>query len=323
MTHPMHKAGRLLLGLLWLAGCTTAPLPGLEQELRRLERPVLLADLEQTAGDLQGDERLDRARLELVPGSAAAPRPLADGWLLTLDREGQKWLCWLKLQQAASGSEPGVGSAELLAAGRELQVLDQAGDRVLVLEHEAGPPDVRRLVDARPGKGREILAEDSADRLRVSEEGHVLYQAEGQAPKHFVEGPGSWHLEQARRIQRQGSGWSLGKPQPAETPYRCLTRFVEAARAGNWSRAKREVVLERLLALPGGGFSRELAASLRLTAPALLEKNRPLQAPPQGPLLRFGDLAGHSAWRVQFEERRDSAGQAAWKLVRLQTVEKP
>jgi hypothetical protein len=140
---------------------------------------------------------------------------------------------------------------------------------------------------------------------------------------HFREEPGSWHLERSRQILRQGSGWQLGKAVDAETPYRCLVRFVQAARAGRWGRARDEVVLERLLALPGGGYSRELAASLRLSAPALLDGDRPLKAPAQGEILRFEDLAGHAAWRVRFEERLGSGDQSLWKLVRLETVEKP
>lgn len=311
-----------VIGLCWLlAGCASTPLPGLEQELRRLERPVLLADLEQTAGDLGRGPEPDRARLALVPGLVGDPLPLEPGWLLTLEREERLWLCWLAAPRHTG--EHSAGQAELLSAGQELKVLDLLPDRVLVLEHDSGPAGQRRLVACVPGRGREVLAEAPADRLRPGADGSRLLLAEERPAPHFRESAGSWHLEQQRPILRRGSGWELGKAEPAETPYRSLVRFVAAARDNRWRLARREVVLEKLLALPGGGFSRELAASLRLGTPALLEPNRPLLAPPQGEILRFGDVAGHSAWRVRIEPRQGRDGLEQWKLVRLETVEKP
>ncbi|MCA9783062.1 MAG: hypothetical protein KC518_05725 [Candidatus Cloacimonetes bacterium] len=307
---------RLLAALLLFVGCARTPLPGIDQELRRLERPVLLADLEQTSRELLGEAVSDRARLALVPGMQGQALPHADGWLVTLEREDRLWFCWL-------GAGKTSGRAELLASGRQVRLLDFSDSRALVWEEDNSSPARNRLVEVRPGGGREILSEDLPDRLRLDSEGKQLLQASGESSAPFVEAEGSWHLEQTRPILRHGAGWSLGKAEDAETPYRSLCRFVAAARSGAWSKAKREVVLERLLALPGGGYSRELAASLRLSAPALLEKNRPLKAPSQGELRRFQDLAGHAAWRVELQVFQDSRGRSQWKLVRLQTVEKP
>ncbi len=299
----MMKHILLALGLVWLGSCAPKPMPPLRESLAQRADPVELADLERTALDLSGTSA-DRERLALLEGLQGEPLSHAGGWLLSLQRDGEQQQVWLA---------PG-GRAELLAHGRSARLVDLQGDRVLLLEDRT--VGFSRLL-AREPEGKEwVLAEGASGCLRLDEAGRRLLRLQEDPEKIFVYTPGSWRLELEQEIQRSGKGWKLAKPRPHPNAFRALHRFLSAARAGRWRQARAETRLERLLALPEGGHSRKLEASLKLGTPRLLERERLLKAPPRGKIQGLEEASGPGAWRVELQE----FGEEGWKLCRLERI---
>lgn len=323
----VRRAGLFLPLLLaaWLAGCSRS-LPPLDAASTVLDgEPHLAGDLLALSRSLEGDADLDRARLALVEGLEGEPRAFAGGWLLQLRRESGALLVW-----AGAGAQRGL--ALRLATGDSLRLLrwqedDRPGPRghhrLLWLERVPEPAGARlRLVQGGLRGQLRALAEGRAEDCRWqagAEPGWI--EAEGGPAKGFREGPGRWSLERRRPLREGSSGWKLGSAEDLDSPYRCLVEFVEAARRGRWKRAEARADLSRLLALPGGGYSRRLGASLKLDAPELLDAGVRLEAPPCGPLRRLEAAGGRPAWRVEAERLPAERGDGeSWRLVRLERI---
>ncbi len=302
----MHRLFILLC--LLLASCGTKPLPPLEQSLAERRAAPELADLQRTALDLQGVEA-DRERLALVEGLAGEPVALAGGWLIEQQLAGESLLAWLA---------PG-GRAEEVARGRATQLVDLQGERALLLVEGEGSLSVLKAVSPRKGKAglkEWILAEGADGCLRLDESRRLLLRLVEDPSGNFSYASGSWRLENEAEIRRDGKGWSLAAEQPHESAFRALHRFLDNARRGKWSKARKDARLERLLALPGGGHSTKLGPSLRLSVPRLLQRELRLTAPPLGEIRRLESVDGSGAWRVEVQQ---SPGEG-WKVCRLERV---
>ena len=323
----------LLIGLLLPLACSRR-LPLIEEDTPLLEeRPRLARDLLAASRDLDGSPEENLARLDLVEDRSAPVKPFAGGFLVLLRRGRRELLVWL-------GAGEQRGTSLLLCAGDSLKLLDrlesgaegpQGRHRLLLWERrkEEGAA-LKQLCRRDLQGGVKILARAPVHRLRLESSGGAVLEAASEPAPCFVEGPDSWRMERRRAIRRTGQGWSLSAHEPLESPYRTLSSFLEAARRGRWKQAARHADLPQLLALPDGGWSRRLAATMKLSLPRLLDRRLALEAPPRGSLLRIEDLSGRRAWGVAFrfaeaEELRhrgeSRANRGRWLLTRLERVE--
>lgn len=319
-----QREGAWLLLALLLAGCARQPLPLREDPRLAGADPWLAPDLEAASRELPGEPLRDLARLTLIDGREGEPAPLEGGWRLQVRRDwprgaggaraaGQALLVWL-------GTGRQAGTVRLLGRADSLAVLRQEGDgqeeTLLLLAREGG----RRRLECVDALGRRrVLAEDDADRLRW-EDGALLVAEEREAPA-FRERTGSWHLERRRTVAGGPGAWRLGPAIVVDSPYRALAEFLDASRRGRWRQARARADLSRLLALPGGGYSRELKASLAAGSPELLDRRVLLAAPPGGaPITHLVDLEGRRTWRVALERRSAAQGPPRWVLTRLERV---
>jgi len=334
MKLPTGRILATLLALLLLAAsCARKPLPLEEDPALAGPDPFLGADLVLAGRDLDGDPLRDRARLDLVEGREGEPLPCAGGWLLQVRRRlddglpggsrPQALLLWL-------GSGPRRGEARLLARGDSLRLLDLAegdGDgraRLLLAERvREGSRELRRLVQRRLDGKIRVLASRSPDRLDVEPVPLALRLAEEKDAPPFREGLGSWHLERRHPVVETEDGWVLGEGTPLESPYRALVEFLQAARKGRWSAARERADLKRLLALPDGGWSPELEASLKAGVPELLSRRVQLTAPRKGPITRLEDLSGRLSWRVELVAGAGAPGDTRWRVARLERITRP
>ena len=323
-----HLRLTMIAGVLLLAtSCARRPLPLAEAPQLAGTPAALAPDLEAVSRELTGDQALDLARLRLVEGREGEPLALDGGWLLTLRREtvkqtgvnagSQALLVWLGTGRAA-------GQARALARADSLRLLDlKPGDdaRLLLWERDEQDGMTRRRLVERGLDGRErVLVQGPVDRLRWEEAPAALRLAEEEEAPAFRESPGAWHLERRMLVLQEGGGWRLGPADPVDSPYRALSEFLGAARRGHWGAARARAELSRLLALPGGGWSRRLKASLRKGSPELLDRSLRLSAPRQGPITRLEAPSGSPAWRVELERLPDSRGRVRWVLTRLERV---
>jgi hypothetical protein len=316
--------GLCVLLLLALASCAPRP-PLLEDEAVVLAGDLHLArDLLALSRELEGDPLRDRLRLDLVEGLEAPPRAFAGGWLLHLRRGPTALLAW-------TGSGARRGLALNLAEGDSLRLLEVREDedrpgpegrhRLLWIELAGG--ERRLLQGGLDGQHRQLAAGPAARSRWLEGPPAAWVDGEDRPARGFREGPGSWRLERARELRASASGWKLAPAVALDSPYRALAEFVDAARRGRWSRAAQRADLSRLLALPDGGWSRRLGPSLKLSTPELLERERELQAPPFGRLLRFEAVGGRPAWRVEAELQPAGREGSRWRLTRLEQVATP
>ena len=321
--HLLVLAAPLLLAL----SCARSPAPLAEAPELTGAPAELGPDLEAAARDLTGDAVLDAARLRLVEGREGDPLALGGGWLLALRREtrattgrpagSQCLMVWL-----GAGSKAGRTVALARADSLRLVEVGAGGEpRLLLLERVAGAGGPRRRLVQRDLEGRaRPLAEGPADGLAWEDSPPALRQALTREPSVFREAPGTWHLESRRRVEQGRDGWRLGPAATVESPYRALVDFLEATRHGRWRAARSRADLRSLLALPEGGYSRELEASLRRGSPELLERRRLLKAPRRGPITRLETADGGAAWRVELAALPAPEGGARWVLTRLERV---
>jgi hypothetical protein len=335
MNRTVPRCARLVaLGLLMLAAaCARRPLPLETDPALAGPDPFLGADLVLAGRDLTGDPLMDRARLDLVEGREGEPLPWAGGWLLQVRRrldEGlpgdsrpQALLLWL-----GAGGER--GQARLLARADSLRLLGVAEGggaakdaRLLLAERvRDGSREQRRLVQRHLDGTLRVLAARTPDRLDVEPAPLALRLAEDKDAPPFREGLGSWHLERRHPVLETETGWSLGEGEPLESPYRALSEFLQAARRGRWAAARERADLKRLLALPDGGWSPELEASLKAGVPELLRRRVLLSAPRKGPITRIEDLSGRLVWRVELLPSA-TPGETRWRVGRLERVTRP
>ncbi len=330
MTRQCRTCGLLLwsgLALhLLLASCARNARPLGDDPRFRGASPFTAPDLEAACAQLVGEPLRDRARLELLEGREGDPLALDSGWLLQVRRQlpaadglRRRDKAFL-LRMEAAGPHKGT---RLLAQADSLHLVARSGqgksERLLLQERQSGVGgmDVRRVVEVDMEGSSRVVAEAEAHRLRVREDRVFLALSEAE---NFVEGPGSWHVEESRQLVKDGPGWKLGKARPEDSPYRALVEFLQDARRGAWGKAAQRCDLRRLLALPDGTHGRNLKASLKAGFPELLDERLLVKAPPRGGIHYLQDVQGRLGWRVELEAQSGADGAQRWLLVKLERV---
>ena len=279
------------------------------------------ADLTTLAGQLNGSYRHDLARLQLREDLLAEPRYLENGcWLLHLEGEqGQSLHCFRPAEDSEKVQPLLLAHADSLAL---LEVRHSDSHywpwQLLLREEQKGQVE---LLQVSPDGRRRSLVQEAAGRIFILQNPLRVRVPQRKAKSVFVESPGSMHLEVDVPLEEHRDGWVTGEPVEVENSYRCLNSFLSAVRRGKWSRAERHADLHLLLALPEGGHSPRLAASMKLSEPELLSRKLALCSPAYGPLRRFSSVDGRFTWHVEFRREPDRDGEMRYLLTRLERVE--
>ncbi len=280
------------------------------------------AELVTLVAQLNGEYRHDLARLQLREDLLGEPRYLADGrWLLQLANERGQFLYCVTPGEGREKQQPVLlANADSIA----LVSLRQSDSRqwpwqLLLREERAETVEVLQVA---PDGRRRSLQKGVRGNLHLLQDPLRLRLPQEEAHSQFHEEPGSMHLEIDVPLMEHRDGWVLGDPLPVENSYRCLNRFIEAVRRGKWSRAERNADLALMLALPNGGHSPRLAASMKLSEPELLDRKLSLRAPAYGPLRRFSSMDGRFSWVVDFRSMPDKHGSMRYLITRLERVRK-